>query len=335
MSIPSQIRAYLQPDLSMTKLVETTTTTPKPTGTDFLVKVKATSPCPRERTWPALYPDLYKTSENHIPGTEGAGTVVVAGDSSFKVGDEVFYRTDAWLKGSLAEYAAVPAANLAPKPASLSWTDAAATPLSTLTAWQGLFEHGSLDPKGLGSSPDPKAVAHNATQRVLITGAAGGVGSWAVKFAHAAGATVVAVVSGDKADDARAFGADEIVDYKITDASKWAKEDPAKREVDTIVDCVGADLPKYWDAIKNGGRFLSVVGDPAGAKPEGETKVLADAKWYLVVPRGSDLSNIGKLIEANGWKPLIDSVVGFDQAAEAFDKVDSGRTKGKVVITVS
>jgi NADPH:quinone reductase-like Zn-dependent oxidoreductase len=336
MSLPEKIKAVVQPDSKSTKLVETTIPIPAP-GSGYLVKVKATSPCPRERTWASLYPDLYTAGAVVVPGTEGAGVVVTApADGRYKVGDEVFYRTDAWLLGSMAEYIAVPAENVALKPASLSWSEAAATPLSSLTSWQGLFEHANLDPNALDADPKVAAAARekNAKKRVLITGAVGGVGSWGLKFASAAGAgAVVAVCAGAKAADAKAFGATEIVDYTTTSVDKWAAEDP-KREVDIILDCVGADLSKYWAVVKDGGSFLSMVGDPAGAKPADSKKQLADAKWYLVQPRGSDLQRIANLVEKKNLKPLIDSVVPFSQFAEAFDKVDSGKTKGKVVITV-
>ena len=335
MLLPEKIKAVIQPDVNSTGLEESMIPTPVAKGTDYLVKVNATAPCPRERNWPALYPDLFPASALRVPGTEGAGVIITTpAEGKFHVGNDVFYRTDAWLPGSMAEYIVVPEENLARKPASLSWTEAAATPLSSLTAWQGLFEHGTLDPAALSYSPDPAALDHNSKMRVLVTGAAGAVGTWALTFASAAGAgAVVAVCSGGKAAAARAAGATEVVDYTSTSVDKWVAEDP-HRAVDLILDCVGADLDKYWSAIKPGGAFLSMVADPTAAKPEGMDKTLAASKWYLVQPRGSDLSNIGALIDRKGWKPLIDSVVPFAQFAQAFDKVDSGRTKGKVVITV-
>lgn len=334
MALPDKIKAVIQPDKTSIDLVETTIPRPSASGTDSLIRVKATSPCLRERNWPVLDPHLFQSDGPRIVGTEGAGVIVTAGTDKFNVGDEVYYSANAWQPGSLAEYVVVAGENIALKPASLSWTDAAATPLSALTAWQGLFEHGTLDPKGVGANPDSAARAHNAKQRVLVTGAVGGVGSWAVKFAHAAGAGgIIAVVSGSKAADATAFGATEVIDYTTTSADKWVQEDPT-REVDMVLDCAGPNLDRYWAAVKDGGCFLSIVEDPAPAKPEGNTKVLSSAKWILVKPNGAELSHIGQLIEANGWKPLVDSVFPFEQSAEAYDKVDNGRPKGKVAIVV-
>ncbi|KAF7543963.1 hypothetical protein G7Z17_g10318 [Cylindrodendrum hubeiense] len=336
-SLPTTIKAVLQPDPKSNHLILTTTPLPKLSDPqDYLIQVKAVCPCLDELTWEVKFPQLFTSSRERVPCTECAGVVVDGpADGPFKPGDEVFYRNDAWHTGTLREYSVVGTPYLALKPKTLSWTDAAATPLSALTAWQGLFEHGTLDKAAVHG--DAAARKKNAKIRVLITGASGAVGGWAVQLATAAGAgAIVGVGSPSKASDMRQLGATELVDYTTQSVDKWAAENPAAREVDLILDCVGGpSMGNCWGAIKNGGTFLSVVGQPGASKPEGETKTLAKGEWFLVQPRGSDLAEIAQLVDAGKCKPLVDSVLPFEKFAEAFAKVESRKTNGKVVISVS
>lgn len=336
-SLPTSMKAVYQPDPKSTHLILTTTPLPKLSDPqDYLIKVKAVAPCLNELTWEINFPQLYPPDRERVPCTECAGVIVDGpADGPFKPGDEVFYRNDAWNTGTLREYAVARAPQMALKPKTLNWTDAAATPLSALTAWQGLFEHGTLDKAAIHG--DTAAREKNAKARVLITGGGGGVGSWAVQFASAAGAgAIVAVAGPSKASDVRGFGATEFIDYTQQSIDKWAAEDPAAREVDLILDCVGgATTGSCWTAIKNGGTFLSVVGQPDASKPEGETKAVAKGEWFLVQCRGSDLAEIAQLVDAGECKPLVDSVFPLEKFAEAFDRVEGGKSKGKVVITVS
>ncbi|KAK7426125.1 hypothetical protein QQZ08_007435 [Neonectria magnoliae] len=282
------------------------------------------------------YPRLFPPDRERIPCTECAGVVVDGpGDGPFQPGDAVFFRIDAGTTGTLREYAVARAAQMARKPKTLSWTDAAATPLSALTTWQGLFEHGTLDKAAVHG--DAAAREKNAKIRVLIAGAGGSVGIWAVQLAAAAGAgAIVAIAGPSMASAVRGFGASAVVDYTKQSIDAWAAEDLTVREVDLVLDCVGgATTGSCWAAIKNGGTFLSVAGQPAASKSETETKTVAKGEWFLVQGRGSDLTEVAQLVDAGRIKPLVDSVFPFETFADAFEKVESRKSNGKVVITVS
>ncbi|POR38980.1 Reticulon-4-interacting protein 1, mitochondrial [Tolypocladium paradoxum] len=338
-NLPRTIKTVIQPDPESSSL--TLTQTPLPIGRPddddaYLIQVKATSPCLGELTWESSFPDLFPPDRERVPCTECAGVVVQAPTTAgpFKSGDEVYFRLDAWRRGCLSEYTLARPAEMAHKPKSLSWVDAAATPLSSLTAYQGLFEHGLLDPEGINGNG--RAREHNKNTRVLITAAGGSVGSWAVQLAAAAGAgAIVAVCGPSKADAVRRIGATEVVDYTKQSLAEWAGQD-ASREVDMVLDCVGGDtLTGCWSAVKEGGVLLSVSDSPDRVKPEAATKQLAKGTWFLVEPRGRDLVEIARIVDGCLAKPWVDSVVEFEDFDKAFHKVQEGQTKGKVVIKVA
>ncbi|KND91267.1 Reticulon-4-interacting protein 1, mitochondrial [Tolypocladium ophioglossoides CBS 100239] len=336
---PQTIKTVIQPDPQSPSLTLTLTPLPigKPDDHDVhLIQVKATSPCFGELTWEVNFPDFFLTDRERVPCTECAGVVVKAPSATgtFKPGDEVYFRLDAWRRGCLSEYTLAGPAEMAHKPKSLSWAEAAATPLSSLTAYQGLFEHGLLDPDGISGSV--KAREHNKNTRVLITAAGGSVGSWAVQLAAAAGAgAIIAVCGPSKADAVRQIGATDVVDYTKRPLAEWASED-ASREVDMVLDCVGGDtLAGCWAAVKEGGVLLSVSDSPDRVKPKATTKRLVKSTWFLVEPRGRDLAEITKIVDGGRARPWVDSVVEFEHFDKAFQKVQGRRTKGKVVIKVA
>ncbi|KAH6608440.1 hypothetical protein Trco_001786 [Trichoderma cornu-damae] len=334
-NLPATIKAVYQQDPKLTTLKLLQTPIPKPAGPeDHLIKVKATAPCLGELGWEINYPSIFPPNRERVPGTEGAGVVATSPASSpFQPGDEVYFRLHARYPGCLREYTIVHTEELALKPKTLDWIEATATPLSTLTAWQGMFTQGTLDKRGIRGDADARA--RNGKLRVLITGAGGSVGSWAVRFAAAAGAgSVVAQCSGANAEAARKAGATEIIDYKKQSISEWAQGD-ASREVDLILDCLGGPtLASCWSAVKEDGVLLSVVGGPDELKPESVTKKLAKSAWYLMDCRGGDLKEIADFIDSRWLKPQIDSVVEFEEFQAAYDKVEQKKAKGKVVIKV-
>ena len=197
-------------------------------------------------------------------------------------------------------------------------------PLSALTAYQGLFAHGGLTAPGA-----PSAAKDNEDKKLLVTGASGSVGAWAVQLASAAGVGhITALSSPSKASLPRSLGATHILN----------RDDPGVDKYDVIFDTVGNPvLNSAWSTIKpDGTSKIICVGadDPAKTRPDGAGGV-AKAEWFLVQPSGSDLAKIAALIEAGHCRPLVDSVYKFEDFEAAFQKVDRGETRGgKVVIEV-
>lgn len=334
-----------QPDPKSVNLVLEDGPLPKPVHPeDCLVRIYTASPCVGELHWEEWFPALFNPNRERVPCTEAAGVIVQAprqqntgtpNQRIFKEGDEVFWRLQPEMTGNLREYSIARASQLAHKPKNLNWVAAGATPLSALTAWQGVFDQSVLDPDGIFG--DSAAREKNSKIRVLITGASGVVGSWAVQLAALAGAgAVVAYAGGASAEHLKELGATEVVDYKKTSLQEWVAQDPAQREVDAIMDCVGgATLSSCWYAVKDGGVLLSVATDPMQDRPASMTKNLATAKWFLVEPKGSQLDLVAKLIEQGKCVTKVDSAVELEDFQTAFDSVEQKTAKGKVVIKVA
>ncbi|KAI5459069.1 hypothetical protein BGZ63DRAFT_390233 [Mariannaea sp. PMI_226] len=335
-TLPKTMKAVLQPDKHSHKLIMSEQPVPVPTHPeDVLVKVHATAPCKGELDWAIWAADFIGDDKIPIPGQDLAGTVVQApANSGFKTGDQVYARIEANRPGAAAEFVLARASELALRPQNISWAQTAAIPISALTAYQSLFTQGSLDPLAL--TGDEAARAKNAKQRVLITAGAGSVGSYAVQLAHLAGAAaVVANVGPNNIEFARELGATETNDYTKQTLQAWAAEDPASREVDLVFDCIGGPtLGHAWYAVKDKGTYVSVCGQPEEKRPKDVTKDV-HSLWFVITPLGKDLSVITKLVEAGKIKPNIDSVLGFADFEEAWDKVESGRARGKIVVKVS
>lgn len=331
-TLPKTMKTLLQPSRTSYDVISTTAPLPVPTHPDdVLVRVAAAAPCAGELTWAVLFPASVPQDKQMVPCQDMAGTVVSAPASSgFAPEDRVYCRIDARRAGTAREYALARVSELARIPETLGWVEAAATPLSALTAWQALFVQGGLDPEGV------KGGRQNAGKRVLVTGAAGGVGSWMVQFAKLAGVEgVVAVCSGAGAEAARKLGATEVVDYTKGTIEEWAAGDREKREVDVVVDVVGGKtLAGCWGALKEGGTIVGINTPPDAVKPEGMAKTAGKSLFFIVEPLGSNLAEIGKLIEAGKVGPTVDSVWEFAEFEKAFARLDSGHAKGKVVIKV-
>ncbi|KAL2201626.1 alcohol dehydrogenase [Sarocladium strictum] len=337
-TLPTTMQVIHQYDSKSTKLT-LDKDEPLPVLSDpdeCLIRIYTSAPCLGELHWEEWFPHLFSKGRERVPGTEAAGVIVKMGGaaSTFEVGDEVFFRLAPGQTGSLRQYSVARIAQMAHKPKNVSWVEAGATPLSSLTAWQGLFQHGILNPQGLFG--DEEAREKNAKLSVLLTGSTGVVGSWATQLARLAGAgRIVALTSGDGADEAMKLGATVVIDYKQQSISEWVGRDTATREVDAVLDCVGGNtLASCWSAVKEGGTLLSVTGDPQSVKPDSVTKKLAEAKWYLVEGRGDQLEHIAKLLGEGKVSTKIDSAVGWVDFQAAFDKVEEKKAKGKVVIQV-
>src|SRR5262245_11237034 len=216
---------------------------PTPGIGDALVRVGAASFTPTELGWPSTWVDRAGRDRRPvIPAHEVSGVVESLGYGTFgvAVGDPVYGLTDWYRDGAAAEYVAVEARNLAPKPATLGHVEAAAVPLAALTAWQALFDHALL-----------------ATGRsVLIIGAGGGVGVFAVQLAAAAGARVIGAARGQAEPLVRELGADAFLDLE--------REEPeAAGPVDVVLDLVGGEVARAsWPALRPDGMLVSVVESP-------------------------------------------------------------------------
>ena len=238
-----------------------------------------------------------------VPSYELSGLVAAVADDVVTVdaGDEVFALTPFERDGVAAEYAAVPAATLAPKPATLSHVESAAVPLPALSAWQGLFVHGDLE----------------AGERVLVLGAVGGVGQFATQLARWRGAYVVAAASPDAFDAARALGAHEAVDGR----GELDEVGP----VDLVFDTVGGKLLERASALfGSDGRLVSIAVDPAG-----------EGTYFVVEPNREQLIELARLMDTRQVRVSIDSTFALSEAAAAFERSLASGKQGKVVIRVA
>jgi NADPH:quinone reductase-like Zn-dependent oxidoreductase len=274
---------------------------PKPGPGEALVRVHAAAITRDELDWPT----------DRLPAIvsyELSGVVEVAGDlGELGIGDDVFAQTPFDRDGVAAEFAIVPAAFLAPKPVGLSHVESAAIPLAGLTAWQGLFVHGEVQPD----------------DRVLILGAAGGVGHLATQLAKWRGAHVIGTASAGAAELAREFGAEQVLDPT---APFVGSIDP----VDLVFDTVGGDaLARSADLLREGGRLIAVAEEPP---PEIAERV--HATYFVVEPDRQQLVELAKLANDGILRPAIDSVFPLKDARAAFDRVMSSGKRGKVVIEV-
>src|SRR5919112_693163 len=220
---------------------------PQPAINDAVVQVHASGFVPTELAWPSTWTDrLDRDRTPSIPGHEMAGVVSALGygTTGLSVGQRVFGLTDWYRDGTLAEYVAVEARNLAPLPGDVDFTVGASLPISGLTAWQGLFEHGRLQPG----------------QSVLVHGAAGGVGSMVTQLAREAGAYVIGTGRAADRQTALDFGAKEFVDL-----DNDSLEDVGG--VDLVFDVIGGDIGRRSAALVRAGGILVSISGPPEARP--------------------------------------------------------------------
>jgi len=272
---------------------------------DVLVQVHASGFVGTELTWPSTWADrLGRDRTPTIPGHELAGVVTALGygTTGLSLGQRVFGLTDWYRDGTLAEYAAVEARNLAPLPGDVDFALGASLPISGLTAWQGLFDHGRL----------------RAGQSVIAHGAAGAVGSMVVQLARLAGAYVIG--TGRTADRQKAldFGAQEFVDLE-----KDVLEDVGK--VDLVFDLIGGDIGKRSARlVRAGGTLVSVVG-PSEARPADGLAV-----DFVVESDRAQLGEIVQRVRDGRLRTNIGTVAALDNAVAAFNA--TGRRVGKTII---
>src|SRR5436309_9678167 len=287
---------------------------PHPGLGEVLVCVYATGVIANELKWDATY----QTKAGNpralpIPGRDLSGVVEAVGHGVMTLvpGSEIYAMLDYCCDGAEAEYTIALPSELAPKPRTLDHVQAAAVPLSALTAWQALFVHACLA----------------AGQTVLIHGAAGGVGVFAVQLAHWTGAHVIATASARNRDFLRELGADEIIDYTTT------RFEEVVHGVDFVFDTVGGDtLQRSWQVVKPGGVLASVVS-PRPSFAEAKEHDVRPV-WFVVQPNREQLVRIGALIDEGKVRPIIDTVLPLSQARQAYEQGAKGHTRGEIVLRV-
>ena len=280
---------------------------PKPAINDLAVEVHASGFVPTELEWPSTWTDrLGRDRTPSIPGHELAGVVTALGygTTGLTLGQRVFGLADWYRDGTLAEYVAMEARNLAPLPGDVDFTAGASLPISGLTVWQGLFQHGRLQ----------------AGQSVLVLGAAGAVGSMATQLAREFGAHVIG--SGRAADRKTVldFGAQEFVDL-----GNDALKDVGK--VDLVLDGIGGDIGKRSAGlVRAGGTLVSIVG-PLETRPADGLAV-----DFVVESDRAQLNEIVQRVRDGRLRTNIGNVSTLDNAVAALNPTE--RRKGKTIIRV-
>ncbi|OJJ56086.1 hypothetical protein ASPSYDRAFT_92278 [Aspergillus sydowii CBS 593.65] len=333
MTVPKTMLAIQQPDAHSQSLTLTTlpTPTPAPNTSEHLIRVHAVAPCAGELLWPQYFPPSSGSSRVFIPCPDVAGTVVTApADSPFRPGGKVYTRANYLRNGGGSEYTVLATEELAHCPkkngndlSDLSWAGVAAIPLSSMTAWQALFEQA-----GVG---DLEGGAWKG-KRVLVTAASGSVGIWLVQLAKLAGATVVGTCGRDNLGFVSGLGADEVLDYRTVDLRSWAAGEEG-RKVDVVIDCAGRKaLTDSWWALKEGGTIVSIFQPPGDVRPEGCEVEVRKELFFIMEPVRKHLEAITRLVEEGKCRGLVDSVWPLERFQEAFQRVESGHARGKVVI---
>jgi 2-desacetyl-2-hydroxyethyl bacteriochlorophyllide A dehydrogenase len=285
---------------------------PEPKDDEALVRVIASGVNPADPlTLSGKYAKEWGTNLPLIPGYEIAGIVekVGANITTLKPGDAVYgYPT---FGGGWADYVVVKEWEVAPKPKSLSFAEAAAVPMGALTAWQALVDAAQL----------------HTGQTILIHGGSGGVGSFAIQIAKVRGARVIATASTANQDLLKQLGADVAIDY-----AKQKFEEVAK-DVDCVLDPVGKDtLARSYAVMKKGGIILALVAQP---DPEELKKHEIRAVGVWVKPNAKDLSEIAQLIDAGKIKPVVTQVRPLSEAIAAEQQAETHHTRGKVVLRIA
>jgi NADPH:quinone reductase-like Zn-dependent oxidoreductase len=245
-------------------------------------------------------------------GLDVAGVVDAPGQGEviFQPGEEVFAKVSIG-QGGYAEYTAVNISQVARKPRSIGFIESAAIPTAGLAAWQSFFDIAGLE-KG---------------QSVLIHGAAGGVGSFAVQFARWKGAYVIGTASGQNEQFLKSIGADEVIDYKNQ------RFEDMVGNLDVVLDTIGGDtFERSWGVLKPGGFLVSTVaGIPEGA-PE---KYGVRAKTLMTRSDGGELAQIAAIIDEQQIKPMVTTVLPLSEAQKAHEMSESRHTRGKIVLRVA
>jgi NADPH:quinone reductase-like Zn-dependent oxidoreductase len=283
---------------------------PRPGDGEVLIRVHAAAVIPTELSWVPTWstPGGEPRALPVIPGHEFSGAIAAlgAGVGNVGIGDLVYGMNDWYADGALAEYCVARVGDFAGKPTSIDHVQAAATPISALTAWQGLIERGGLV----------------SGQRVLIHGTAGSAGAFAVQLARWRGGCVTATASKSHRDLVRGLGAVEVIDYEKT------RFEDVVRDFDLVFDTIGGEtLARSWGVLKPGGRLVTIA---ASSKRTGDERTRA--AFFVVKPSSSQLEEIGWLIDSGAIRPIVGGVFPLAQALRAYQfKPPHGKTVLQVI----
>ena len=286
---------------------------PEPEQGEVLVRVEAASVNPVD--WKIREGYLREMLPHQLPlilGWDVSGVVAETGPgvTRFKVGDEVFSRPDLLRDGTYAEYVVIRETEVAFKPKSVDHLHAAAIPLAGITAWRSLIE-------SAGVAPD---------QRILIHGAAGGVGSYAVQLAKWRGAHVIATASAHNHDYLVGLGAAEVIDYR----SQHFEE--VVRDVDVVFDTIGGDTQaRSWQVLKKGGTLVSII-----TPPPAEKAALYGVRqaFVFIQPDAAVLTELARLVDGGKLRPYVESVLPLAEARRAQELSQGGHVRGKIVLKI-
>lgn len=286
---------------------------PQPGEGEILVRVHAAAVNPVD--WKIREGFLKGMVTNQLPlvmGWDVSGTVEAAGPgvTRFKAGDEVFSRPDIVRDGAYAEFIVIREVEAALKPQSIDHLHAAAIPLAGLTAFKSLFAAANL----------------SAGQTILIHGAAGGVGTYAVQLAKWKGAHVIATASERNHDYLRELGADEIIAYQNV------RFEDKVRDVDVVFDTIGGETQaRSWDVVKRGGVLVSIASPPS--QEEAAAHGVRPA-FVFIQPDAAELTEIAKLVDSGRIRVMVEAVLPLAEARRAQELSQSGHTRGKIVLKV-
>ncbi|USP81970.1 uncharacterized protein yc1106_09244 [Curvularia clavata] len=342
-SIPTTQRAILFNKLTSTLSLTTSAPVPAPDSSSLIIRVHSTAITNGELTWAPFL----NWGETHIPCYDVTGTVVALPTDSttshnFHIGDRVYGRIWAQREGVACEYASILLSEAALVPKELDMQDAAVIPMSAHTAWQALFEHGlltgSFSPTSVPhvDAETGEAVLNQARgKRVLVLGAAGGVGILAVQMAKLAGAWVAGTAGPRNKAFLEELGVDHVIDYTKTSVKEYVQlqGNSAEAKFDLVLDCVGGEaMMDGWNGVKDHGAYITIV--PGFKEPEEGKPVGVKTKWFVMESRGEDLERISKFFAKGMLKAAVDSVWKLEEYEKAFEKTASGHARGKVVMRV-
>jgi NADPH:quinone reductase-like Zn-dependent oxidoreductase len=283
---------------------------PEPKSDEVLVHTRAAAVNPVDWKIRDGLGEIFGLQLPTVLGCEIAGTIEKVGSDvqDFKQGAAVYGYISLQRNGGYAEYTIAKTDEIVPKPESLDFENAAAVAVGALTSWQAIFDTANLQ----------------GGQRILITGASGGVGSMAVQLAKAKGAFVIATASGKNEDFVRSLGADDSIDYTRR------KFEEVVKEVDVVFDTVGGDtLERSFQTLKRGGFLVTTVAPPSKENVE---KFGVRAAMVGVLPSAQQLGEINRMIAAGKVKTHVAMVLPLAEVRKAHQFSESGRTRGKIIL---